>query len=297
MPHTRFHFGQFALALSFPLALSAGCLTQFGMPQVLLAQGIPELWESSEYEPPEDIGRPRRIKDAATRSLNGRCDNNDQPLTALLPQNQLGVTVAEYPTLFVYLPAFGTEALSMPVEFVLEDQDGKEVYQANFPTNGISGIVTLSLPTKAGLSPLPVDQDYHWRFTVICNENERSQDIFVGGVVRRVELDSGLREQLMVASPQEQVELYAEAGIWQDAVSTLVQLRRDNPTDLQLAADWEKLLKAVELGDIAQEPIEPIPATTLRELNLPQPQLPPEEGTGNREQATGNREEGIGNRE
>ncbi|NET58695.1 MAG: DUF928 domain-containing protein [Symploca sp. SIO2E6] len=276
MPHTRFHFGQFALFFSLPLALSAACLTLFGMPQVLLAQGIPERWESSEYEPPEDIGRPRRIKDAATRSLNGSCDNNDKPLTALLPQNQLGITVAEYPTLFVYLPAFGTEALSMPVEFVLEDIDGKEVYKANFPTNGISGIVAFGLPSKAGLSPLQVGQDYHWRFTVICNENDRSQDIFVGGVVRRVELESELKERLMVVSPEEQVELYAEAGIWQDAVSTLVQLRRDNPTDLQLAADWEKLLNAVELGDIAQEPIEPMPATTLRDLNLPQSQLPSE---------------------
>ncbi|NEP62910.1 MAG: DUF928 domain-containing protein, partial [Symploca sp. SIO2G7] len=288
MPHTRFHFGQLALAFSLPLALSTGCLTLFGKHQVLLAQGIPELWEFQEYQPPSDIGRPRRIKDATTRSLSSSCDHDGKPLTALLPPNQLGLTAAAYPTLFVYIPAFGTEALPMPVEFVLEDQNGREIYQATFPTSGISGIVALGLPAKAGLSPLKVDQDYYWRFTVICNKDERSQDVVVGGVVRRVELESDLKEQLMVVSPEEQVQLYAEAGIWHNALSTLVQLRRNRPTDLKLAADWEKLLKAVELGDIAQEPIESVPATTLREFNLPQHQLPSEEERGSRQQATDN---------
>ncbi|NES22591.1 MAG: DUF928 domain-containing protein [Symploca sp. SIO3E6] len=286
MPHTRFHFGQIALAFSLPLALSTGCLTLFGMHQVLLAQGIPERWEFKEYEPPSDIGRPRRTKDATTRSLSGSCNYDGKPLTALLPPNQLGVTAAEYPTLFVYLPSFGTESLPMPVEFVLEDRSGKEIYQVTFPTNGMSGIVALGLPTRAGLSPLQVDQDYYWRFTVICNEDERSQDIVIGGAVRRVELEAEFKNQLMVASPEEQVQLYAAAGIWHDALSTLFQLRRDQPTDLKLAADWEKLLQAVELGDIAQEPIEPVPATTLRELDLPQ--RPSEEERGNRQQATGN---------
>jgi len=286
MPHTRFHFGQLALFFSLPLALSTGCFTLFGIHQVLLAQGIPELWEFQEYEPPSDIGRPRRTKDATTRSLSASCDHNGKPLTALLPPNQLGVTAAEYPTLFVYLPAFSTEALSIPVEFVLEDQNGKEIYQMSFPTSGISGIVALGLPARAGLLPLQADQDYYWRFTVICNDNERSQDIVVGGVIRRVELEAELQEQLMVASPEEQVKLYAEAGVWHDALSTLFQLRRDHPTDLKLVADWEKLLKAVELGDIAQEPIEAVPATTLRELDLPQ--LPSEEERGHRQQATGN---------
>jgi hypothetical protein len=272
MPHIRFNFGQFALAHSLPLALSAGCLTLFQMPQVLLAQGIPERWESQNYEAPSNIGAPGRTREAGTRSLNRSCDSNAKQLTALLPKSQFGVTSAQYPTLFVYMPAFGTEALPMPVEFVLEAQDGQEVYKATFKTSGIPGLLTLGMPTRAGLSPLKVDEDYSWRFSVICNENERSQDIVVGGAVRRVELDSTLKEQLMLVSAKEQVELYAEAGIWQDALLTLVQLRRNNPKDLELAADWEKLLKAVDLGDIAQEPIEPMPATTLRELNLPEPQ-------------------------
>ena len=263
MPHTRFHFGQFSLTFFLPLALSTGCLTLFSMPQILLAQGIPERWESQEYSPPDDIEQPRTTEPAGTRSLNGGCYSSGKPLTALLPSNQLGVTVAEYPTLVVYMPVLGTEGSTVPVEFVLETQSGQEVYKATFQTSQMSGIVTLSLPTNAGLSPLKIGEDYHWHFSVICNENERSQDLVVGGVVRRVELNSTLKEQLSLTSAKEQAELYAAAGIWQDAVSTLVQLRRDNPKDLELAADWEKLLKAVDLGNIAQEPIEPLPTTTL----------------------------------
>jgi|GEM_PF-223894 len=281
MSYTQFNFGKFALALSLPLALSAGCLTLFQMPRVLLAQGIPERWEFEKYQAPSGIGAPGRIRKAGTRSLNRSCQTSGKSLTALVPQNQLGVTTSEYPTMFVYMPAFGAEASSMPVEFILEASDGEEIYKATFNTSAIPGIMGLGIPPRAGISPLEIDQDYHWRFSVICNEDERSQDIVVGGVVRRVELDSQLQEQLMVVSQQEQVELYAEAGIWHDALSTLVQLRRDNPTDLELAADWEKLLSAVELGDIAQEQIEPMSTTTLRELNLPQPQLPSGEARGN----------------
>ena len=263
MPDKRFHFGQFSLALFLPLALSTSCLTLFSMPQILLAQGIPERWEFQEYSPPDDIDQPRIKEPAGTRSLKGGCYSSGKPLTALLPSSQLGVTVAEYPALVVYMPVLGTEPSTIPVEFVLETQSGEEVYKATFQTSQMSGIVTLSLPNTAGLSPLKIGEDYYWHFSVICNENERSQDLVVGGVVRRVELNSNLKEQLSLASAKEQAELYAAAGIWQDAVSTLVQLRRDNPKDLELAADWEKLLKAVDLGNIAQEPIEPLPTTTL----------------------------------
>lgn len=48
-----------------------------------------------------------------------------------------------------------------------------------------------------------------------------------------------------LSSVQKQVELYAGAAIWQDALAILVQLRRNNPNDAAIAA--------ARLNDIAQE--------------------------------------------
>jgi hypothetical protein len=55
--------------------------------------------------------------------------------------------------------------------------------------------------------------------------------------------------------PREQINLYAANGIWHDALTNLAQLRQTNPEDAALMADWESLLKSVNLEAIATEPI------------------------------------------
>jgi hypothetical protein len=219
---------------------------------ILLATGIPEQWQANEYQPPVGIGAPRRIEPGGTRNP-GSCEVPGKSLTALLPSNRFSVTVAAYPTFFVYLPAQSPQASPLPVEFVLKDINDDEIYRANFKTSGTPGIITLSLPAQAGLLPLNVGQDYKWSFSIICQGDERSKDITVEGWIRRVKLNPVMETQLKQASPQKQVEIYAQAGIWQDALATLVQLRRDNPADSQIAAEWTKLLRAVGLDNIAQE--------------------------------------------
>ena len=155
------------------------------------------------------------------------------------------------------MPALSPRTSSIPVEFVLEDAHGNNLYEATFKTTGTPGIVMLSLPSDAGLSPLEIGQDYHWAFSIICRQDDRSRDITTQGWVRRVELDSTLKTQLAQATPEKQVELYAEAEIWQDALATLVQLRRDHPNDEAVAADWAKLLGAADLNHITQESLVP----------------------------------------
>jgi hypothetical protein len=160
------------------------------------------------------------------------------------------------------VPTLSPQTPPLPVEFLLEDANGNEIYKANFQTNGKAGIMALKLPEKAGLAPLEVNQDYKWSFSIICQSIERSRDIGVEGIVRRVELKSTLKTQLQQSSPQKRVELYAEAEIWQDALATLVQLRRDYPNDNAIAQSWSKLMAAAGLDDLAQESL--LPNSTSR---------------------------------
>jgi hypothetical protein len=257
--------GLFLLVLT--LMISLAILLQ--APQVLLANGIPLRWEANQYRPPAGLGAPTRTTGAGTRGAETEtsCPIVGKPLTALLPSNNFGVTVAPYPTFFVFMPNLSSQTPT-PVEFLLEDAGGNEVYKANFPTNGKSGIIALNLPSQAGLAPLAVGQDYKWSFSIICQSIERSRDISVEGGIRRVELNSTLSNQIKQASPQKRVELYAEAEIWQDALATMAQLRRDYPSDNAIAQSWLKLMTAAGLNDLAQESL--LPNSSARPLTSSQ---------------------------
>ena len=49
--------------------------------------------------------------------------------------------------------------------------------------------------------------------------------------------------------------LYAQAGIWYEALATLAELRRSKPNDSVLISAWESLLQSVGLDTVAKEPI------------------------------------------
>ena len=227
----------------------------------VVGQPIPEV----DGKPPTVPGGPRFIpptegilEDSGPppsqlrRAVRGGCASISQlGLTALVPQNKIGLTVSEYPTFFFYLPQ--TEAES--AEFILQDQSGKQIYKQDLTISNLLGVIGVSIPANKNVPPLEVGQSYTWNFTVICDAQDRSADQIEIGTVRRVELSADIRRQLDQANPRQKTVIYAGNGIWQDALSTLAAARRDQPNDTALKADWESLLDSVTLGKIAKEPI------------------------------------------
>ena len=203
-------------------------------------------------QPTEDIDEPPR---RTIRSVRGGCATSSQlSLTALVPQNKIGRTVSHYPTFFFYLPQTDAEL----AEFILEDESGNQIYQQDLTIKNLSGVIGVSIPANTNVPPLEVGKSYTWKFTVVCDAQDRSSDQVESGVVRRVELSADILRKLETADPRQKTVIYAENGIWQDALSTLAAARRANPNDTDLAADWKSLLNSVKLGEIAAEPIVPI---------------------------------------
>ncbi|MEG4278220.1 DUF928 domain-containing protein [Microcoleus sp. MON1_C1] len=200
--------------------------------------------EDIDYRPPTQPGRPVRGGCASISQLG---------LTALMPTNKMGRTVSDYPTFFFYLPK--TEAES--AEFILKDPSGKQIYKQDVTISNLSGVIGVNIPANQNLPPLEVGNSYTWDFTVICDSQDRSSDQIERGTVKRVEISADIRSKLEQADPRQKTVIYAENGIWQDALSTLAAARQANPNDAELAADWESLLDAVTLGKIAKEPIVP----------------------------------------
>jgi hypothetical protein len=203
-------------------------------------------------QPIEDIDGPPTGR---VRSVRGGCASSNQvSLTALVPKNKIGRTVSDYPTFFFYLPQTDAEL----AEFILEDESGNQIYQQDLTIKNLSGVIGVSIPANTNVPPLEVGKDYTWKFTVVCDAEDRASDQLESGVVRRVELSPDILGELEKADPRQKTFIYAENGIWQDALSTLAAARRANPNDTDLDADWESLLDSVELGEIAAEPIVPI---------------------------------------
>jgi len=212
-------------------------------------------------QPPTEPGGPRFIQPTeepddlpagTVRSLRGGCASSSQlSLTALVPKNKIARTVSDYPTFFFYLPQTEAEL----AEFILEDESGNQIYQQDLTIKNLSGVIGLSIPANTNVPPLEVGKNYTWKFTVVCDADDRSSDQLETGVVRRVELSPDILSQLEKADPREKTFIYAQNGIWQDALSNLAAARRANPNEAVFQTDWESLLDSVTLAEIAKEPI------------------------------------------
>ena len=200
--------------------------------------------EDMEQSPPP----PRR---PTTRGNCRKSEPNPIDLTALVPANKIARTVSEHPTFFFYLPPTKAES----AEFVLIDPSGKQIYKQTLTVTNLSGVIGVSIPANNNVPPLEVGKKYTWNFTVICEAEDRSADLLETGRLLRVELSADIRSELEKADPRRKTAIYAENGIWQDALSNLAAARRDRPSDTVLDADWESLLDAVKLTKIAKQPI------------------------------------------
>lgn len=225
-----------------------------------------QLTQTKADPKPEGAPEGGTRQDAGTRS--GRCPRVDKPLTALVPITQktadegqspstatttsqvvLGLTARERPTFWFYVPYSLTS--SRPVEFVLQDEKGNDIYQTKFTQSETSpGVVGFDLPPTA--PALEVNKMYHWYFLVYCNAEDPS---FVDGWVQRVPGNPSQISPLEQATPQEIVAVYTKDGIWHEAVTSLARLRSKNPEDATLKEEWAKLLQSINLEAIAREPI------------------------------------------
>lgn len=216
------------------------------------------------FNPPSNLGRPGNREGAATR---GPCmlmtpETARNNLITLVPVEgnapALGLTLAAHPTFVWFMPASRARA----VEFVLYEVDEQmrdrqpPLYQTTLGVNGSPGFESLTLPA-ATVSALQFNRDYHWQVSLICDPDEPSANITADGWIRRIEMSPSLKNQLATAKPRERSRIYAEAGLWYDALAELLALRRQDAANLSLVMDWSNLLRssAVQLDSMVDQPL------------------------------------------
>lgn len=265
MNWTKFSFQRMNLTLAFALAV-VGFTSGSTQIQAQIAKPVAPFSVTFVPPPPPDQEAPSgRARGGASR---GSCEKQGKkPLTALVPvtaKSVWGLTAAEYPTVWFYVP--DSLAPNLSIEFVLQDEEDNYVYKTTFTAPGTQpGII--SLPLSSMSAPLEIGKRYHWTFSTNCDSPEPSNSVFVKGTIQRVAVNPAVSSQLKTATLRERVALYATNGIWHDALTTIAELRRTYPQDASLTATWESLLQSVDLQDVATEPI--VPCCTPRQSQFP----------------------------
>ncbi|MBD1864474.1 MULTISPECIES: DUF928 domain-containing protein [Trichocoleus] len=215
MPHLSKRRQQQALIASLILTLSIGiapmALAKYRPPKRPSAPGGTGANTIRAYRPPKNPSAPRETGTNTTRGDN--CDRKAEgKLTPLVPFSHIGQTSSSRPTFVWFVP----DRTPHPLQFRLFTRTGKPLYRTELQSQ--SGIMQVTLP--ANLAPLTIGQAYQWQVVLVCDPQVPSRNVVATAEIQVVEPDASLQNQLAAApSPQQRIDLYAEAGLWYDAIA------------------------------------------------------------------------------
>jgi len=196
-------------------------------------------------------GLPGRRISGGTRS---ECMAGSAPVVALNPTTNLGETVSDSPSVYFIIPELEDV---YPLEFSLRDSEGNSIYEQSLNTRENRGVVGIQLPPQS----LEKNQDYQWKFSVVCDAQDPSQRDTLSGWLRQVEPEEAMANSLNTAESYsinaglEVARSYQESGLWNDAISTLAELREQYPTARSVYHSWNQLLQALEVETLVGESV------------------------------------------
>lgn len=171
-----------------------------------------------------------------------RGSQRDVFVLSVLAPDHSGFTTSDQPNLYWYI----SNSTSLPIEFTLMDSQG---IQPILETR-------LSAPVKAGIQRvrladynirLAPGAAYRWFVAVVPDADRRSKDILAGGAIERVEMAADVKAKLAQAGKNETPFVYAQAGIWYDALRAISELIDAAPQNQDLKNQRVALLSQIGL--------------------------------------------------
>ncbi|MBE9067951.1 DUF928 domain-containing protein [Leptolyngbya cf. ectocarpi LEGE 11479] len=175
-------------------------------------------------------GLPGRRISGASRLPSSACAQNAGPLVAIVPETNLGTTATAEPTLWLRVPDV---ASAKQLEFYLFNAQDKIIYQTSFTVDPSAELVGLDLGVMTHAPKLEVDQRYRWAASIVCNPNNRSENISVEGWVDRVEVSNSDSNRL-----------------WYDHLGLLVEELQRYPHNQDVLSQWQTLMASARLDQI-----------------------------------------------
>jgi len=162
-------------------------------------------------------------------------------LSVLAPDHS-AFTTSEQPSLYWFI----SKPTSLPIELTVMDPQGvKPILETQLPPPTKPGIQRVRLADyNVHLAP---GAAYRWFVAVVSDADRRSKDILAGGAIERVDLQEDVKAKLAKASDKELPFIYAQAGLWYDALKSISDLIDAAPQNQELRNERAALLKQVGL--------------------------------------------------
>lgn len=161
----------------------------------------------------------------------------------VLAPDDIGLTTQSQPSLFWYQskPADAKFELTL-----LQENKIEPLVQVKVQRSGKAGIQHLRLADHG--VELEPGVEYQWVVALITDPENRSSDLVSSGVIKRIDAAEGLRQRIDRATPTERAAVYAEEGIWYDALSVLSDEIEAHPQDATLREMRADLVRQVGLS-------------------------------------------------
>lgn len=166
-------------------------------------------------------------------------------LSVLAPEHP-GLTVSGQPRLHWYL----SDSADVPVEVSLVDRHSPDpLLVLVIPPPIAGGIHSLDLE-RQGVRLAPGVR-YEWFVALVADPDYRSRDIVAGAEIERVTPPADLERKLADAGQDGGAGVYAEAGIWYDAMDSVSMQVERRPADPVHREHRAALLEQVGLEQVA----------------------------------------------
>ena len=168
----------------------------------------------------------------------------------VLAPGETGYTLQGQPTVYW----FASEAIDSPVELTVISIESlraasKPALEITLKPPIAKGVHALRL-AEHGVTLKP-DVEYQWYVAVVLDPAQRSNDVLAGGTIKRVSADAAMQSKLKQTAPAQLPGVYAQGGIWYDAIDQLSKQIGAGPEGQRSLAQRAELLEQVGLGDAA----------------------------------------------
>lgn len=189
---------------------------------------------------------PMRGAPASRVGGGSRGVGDNLPKLLVLAPDHTGITVSEQPVLYWYVSKPSVAHFEVTV---INDQMVEPIVSKDFELPASSGIQSLRL-ADFGVK-LKKGIEYRWYVSLITDPDQRSNDIIASGTIQRIDPSPELRAKLSGADKASIPKIYAESGIWYNALASVSDLIDEKPGDPILREERADLLEAVGLGEAA----------------------------------------------
>jgi len=172
-------------------------------------------------------------------------------LLVVLSPDHTGLTTQEQPSLYWFL----AEVMPHPIELtIIEEQAIHPILETRIPSPKQPGVQSIHLADcDVRLQP---GVKYKWFVALVPDPDRRSKDILAWGEIERVEPTAKLQKDLAEMGRARSPYVYAEEGLWYDALAAVSDLIDTAPADVIFRKQRASLLEQVGLAQIAKYDME-----------------------------------------